>query len=587
MAFRTVSLDELTIDDETSLRSVALYGRLKQALRRSAYRFSVPAPGATASWDRVLFLNLTYWGGPLAGDILCEDHIPGDVVAHVAWHHLANRQLAARGGAGPTPRTTAAVLLFAESIASAFESVPGRPAAGDGARVRLHHDAGSDHGGVRRDRRGGAAAFEALMQEVSREPERAFEDMRALLLDVVTALLPCADAAHAEQALDGFAGHRFEPLLHHFQLSNWILYMRAHAGPPSPADAAVAELDATLRAAPIALDWLADHWLAPDEASVPRQVPRQQCGTRLREGVRALAMAILLDVQQLTASFGARPLFQGINFTVDEKERIGLIGPNGAGQVDAAAHPGRDRFRRRRHDRAAPRPARGAAGADAAVRGRRSPCGTRSLEGIGAGADDDEAHEQLRRVLATLALETAAAPAPTRRSRRCRAGGRSGSRLAAPSPAAPICCCSTSRPTTSTSTASSGWRRCSGRGAAFATITVTHDRLFLQRVTTRILELDRRNAGGLLSVAGDYATYVAREGGDDARAGAARGGPAQHAAPRDRVAAPRPRGAHDQAAGAHPARRDAGRRGRGARDAATRRGPRRWSSGPRRRGPSG
>ena len=60
MAFRTVSLDELTIDDEASLRSVALYGRLKQALRRSAYRFSVPAPGATASWDRVLFLNLTY-----------------------------------------------------------------------------------------------------------------------------------------------------------------------------------------------------------------------------------------------------------------------------------------------------------------------------------------------------------------------------------------------------------------------------------------------------------------------------------------------------------------------------------------------
>ncbi len=48
----------------------------------------------------------------------------------------------------------------------------------------------------------------------------------------------------------------------------------------------------------------------------------------------------------------------------------------------------------------------------------------------------------------------------------------------------------------------------SSRGAAFATITVTHDRLFLQRVTTRILELDRRNAGGLLSVAGDYATYV-------------------------------------------------------------------------------
>jgi ATP-binding cassette subfamily F protein uup len=48
--------------------------------------------------------------------------------------------------------------------------------------------------------------------------------------------------------------------------------------------------------------------------------------------------------------------------------------------------------------------------------------------------------------------------------------------------------------------------------APFATLTVTHDRLFLQRVATRILELDRRNAGGLLSVAGDYATYTRVKG---------------------------------------------------------------------------
>jgi ATP-binding cassette subfamily F protein uup len=40
---------------------------------------------------------------------------------------------------------------------------------------------------------------------------------------------------------------------------------------------------------------------------------------------------------------------------------------------------------------------------------------------------------------------------------------------------------------------------------------VTHDRLFLQRVATRILELDRRNAGGLLDVRGDYATYLDRK----------------------------------------------------------------------------
>ena len=47
--------------------------------------------------------------------------------------------------------------------------------------------------------------------------------------------------------------------------------------------------------------------------------------------------------------------------------------------------------------------------------------------------------------------------------------------------------------------------------AAIATVTVTHDRLFLQRVATRILELDRRNPQGLLSVQGDYATYLDRK----------------------------------------------------------------------------
>jgi ATP-binding cassette subfamily F protein uup len=42
----------------------------------------------------------------------------------------------------------------------------------------------------------------------------------------------------------------------------------------------------------------------------------------------------------------------------------------------------------------------------------------------------------------------------------------------------------------------------------FATLTITHDRVFLQRVSNRILELDKRNPGGLLSINGDYAAYL-------------------------------------------------------------------------------
>ena len=263
MAFRTVLLDELTIDDESSLKAVALYRRLKQALQRSQYKFSTPVPGTTSNWDRVLFLNLTYWSGARAGDFLCDDHIPADVVAHVAWHHLAGRQLSSQPGVAEAP-ASALALFFAESIASSFDLyLVGRllVSAPDSdfiaSQVPIMAEC-SEAAGLAPE------SFAELLEQVSRDPERAFEDMRQLLLDAATGLLPCADGAAADSVLEGFAGHRFESLLHHYQLSNWILYARAHAAPPSASDATIADLDATLRAAPIALDWLADHWLPGD-----------------------------------------------------------------------------------------------------------------------------------------------------------------------------------------------------------------------------------------------------------------------------------------------------------------------------------
>jgi hypothetical protein len=80
MSLRTVSLDQLTIDDEQSVGQVPPYPRLKQALLDSGHRFCLPPEGETASWDRVVFLNLTYWT-ETGVDVLCDDHIAADVVA--------------------------------------------------------------------------------------------------------------------------------------------------------------------------------------------------------------------------------------------------------------------------------------------------------------------------------------------------------------------------------------------------------------------------------------------------------------------------------------------------------------------------
>jgi ABC transport system ATP-binding/permease protein len=43
-------------------------------------------------------------------------------------------------------------------------------------------------------------------------------------------------------------------------------------------------------------------------------------------------MPPLLNAQNITKAFGPRPLFRDLSFTVDESARIGLIGPNGAGK---------------------------------------------------------------------------------------------------------------------------------------------------------------------------------------------------------------------------------------------------------------
>jgi hypothetical protein len=257
MPLRTVSLDELTIDDEASFASVPLYPRLKAVLRRSGHRFYVPAPGTPASWDRALFLNLTYWNGEEGADVLCDEHLAADVVTHIAWHHLVGERVAGAAGSA----RSAAAMLFAESIASAFDlhmlgrlwrEAPGAEFVT--TQVPIISEAAQDAGMTDDD-------FATLMTDVSDDPDRAFEDLRQLLFDAATSLLGCRDVVEAQAQLERVASHRFGPLLHHYQLSNWILYSRAYATAAPAVDEVVRGLDASLRKAPVALGWLADNWL--------------------------------------------------------------------------------------------------------------------------------------------------------------------------------------------------------------------------------------------------------------------------------------------------------------------------------------
>lgn len=256
MKLEIATLPELEIEDERSLSHVAIYADLKRALIASRHPFAVPAQrGDVMSWDRAVFLNLTFYDPARPLDVLTDRRIAADVVAHVAWHVAAQRALAEEGGA---PDRESA--LLAESVASAFDVYLVGRLIGHApessfleSQVPAMRDA-TEAAGL--DERG----FEAMIEHVAEDPEAAFEELRALIFDASGALLGAKGAIEAELALAELEGRKLYPLLHHYELSNWILAARSL--PAGGARAATLH-DALTQAGRGSLALLEREWLAP------------------------------------------------------------------------------------------------------------------------------------------------------------------------------------------------------------------------------------------------------------------------------------------------------------------------------------
>jgi hypothetical protein len=263
--FETRTIDDLVIDDEGSFAHVALYADLKEVLRRDRYAFRVMPRSARRRWDRALFLNLTFWGPGAEGDILVEAHLAADVVAHVAWHHLAAKAFAptpTSRSAAPRPPSFGALVL-AEGIASAFDVYLIGRLLGHAPRSSFLETQVSAMAETASAAGMSEAAFGALLAFIARDPGRAFEDLRQLLFDATHALRGCSTAAAALSVLASFDAHRFGPILHRYELSNWLLYARAVGAADVALEPAVRAVDRALRRASEPLEWLAAAWVEP------------------------------------------------------------------------------------------------------------------------------------------------------------------------------------------------------------------------------------------------------------------------------------------------------------------------------------
>jgi ATP-binding cassette subfamily F protein uup len=213
---------------------------------------------------------------------------------------------------------------------------------------------------------------------------------------------------------------------------------------------------------------------------------------------------ILIGAQNLGKAFTARPLFSGLSFSIAEGQRIGLIGPNGAGKstllkILVGRIPPDE-------------------GTLSLQRGLRTgfleqvpsftPDSTidSSLMEVSHDPYDWQEIARAQELMAKLSLLTDGR-GPDTPVASLSGGWKKRVALARELMRQPDLLL-LDEPTNHLDVASIMWLEEFLAQTRMACVTITHDRLFLQRVSNQILELDRRHKDGLLRVNGDYAAYL-------------------------------------------------------------------------------
>jgi len=213
-------------------------------------------------------------------------------------------------------------------------------------------------------------------------------------------------------------------------------------------------------------------------------------------------MAVLLSCQSLTKSYGSRPLFKDISLGVSDSERMGLIGPNGAGKSTLLKifagfeKPDSGTLSVQRGLRTAYIPQEDTFPAGATVQS--------ILTDALAGQPLDELERDVRIEIALGKVGFAARDQAVETL----SGGWKKRLSLARALVQDAELLLIDEPTNHLDLEGVLWLETLLKDAPFAFVLISHDRVFLENVTNRIVELHPAYAEGFLSVNGAYSDFL-------------------------------------------------------------------------------
>jgi ABC transport system ATP-binding/permease protein len=219
------------------------------------------------------------------------------------------------------------------------------------------------------------------------------------------------------------------------------------------------------------------------------------------------ALALLLNTNKLSKSFGVTPLFRNLNVSIQAGDRLGLIGPNGSGKstllqlLAGIIPPDSGEVVLRSGTRLAyvPQDPQFEPGATARSAMRRA---------LGsAGVPESEWQAREAETLGRAGFQNFDAEAAA-----LSGGWRKRLSIAEALVRNPDIVL-LDEPTNHLDLAGIEWLERALQAAPFACIVISHDRYFLENVPTRMAELNRVYSDGIFQVAGNYSAFLEQKAG--------------------------------------------------------------------------